>query len=57
MNTMTQVTLGKTEITIPKNGFGALPIQRVEKLGEAFSGIAKNYADYLKILAGETVVD
>lgn len=82
MNTMTQVTLGKTEITIPKNGFGALPIQRVEKpaairllrraqeagirfydssraysdseekLGEAFSGIAKNYADYLKVLAG-----
>lgn len=31
MNTMTQVTLGKTGITVPKNGFGALPIQRVEK--------------------------
>lgn len=31
---MSQVTLGKTGITVNKNGFGALPIQRVEK-GEA----------------------
>lgn len=26
---MTQVTLGSTGITVPKNGFGALPIQRI----------------------------
>ena len=26
---MQTVTLGKTEITVPKNGFGALPIQRI----------------------------
>lgn len=26
---MTEVTLGKTEITVNKNGFGALPIQRI----------------------------
>ena len=28
---MTQVTLGSTGITVPKNGFGALPIQRISK--------------------------
>lgn len=28
---MNQVTLGSTEITINKNGFGALPIQRISK--------------------------
>lgn len=28
---MTQVTLGSTGITVPKNGFGALPIQRINK--------------------------
>ena len=28
---MRQVTLGKTGITVPQNGFGALPIQRVSK--------------------------
>lgn len=28
---MTQVTLGSTGITVPKNAFGALPIQRVSK--------------------------
>ena len=26
---MDMVTLGKTDITVPKNGFGALPVQRV----------------------------
>ena len=26
---MEMVRLGKTEITVPKNGFGALPVQRV----------------------------
>ena len=28
---MTYVTLGSTGITVPKNGFGALPVQRVGK--------------------------
>lgn len=28
---MTQVTLGKTQITVNKNGFGALPVQRIGK--------------------------
>ena len=28
---MRQVTLGSTGITVPQNGFGALPIQRVTK--------------------------
>ena len=28
---MTNVRLGKTEITVNKNGFGALPIQRIPK--------------------------
>ncbi len=41
---MRQVTLGKTGITVPQNGFGALPIQRVSKetavklLREAYEG-------------------
>ncbi len=26
---MTKVTLGRTGITVPKNGFGALPVQRI----------------------------
>ena len=28
---MKQITLGKTGIQVPQNGFGALPIQRVSK--------------------------
>ena len=28
---MIEVTLGKTGITVNKNGFGALPIQRISK--------------------------
>ena len=28
---MTQVTLGRTGITVNKNGFGALPIQRISR--------------------------
>ena len=28
---MTQVTLGRTGLTVNKNGFGALPIQRVSR--------------------------
>ena len=37
---MQTVTLGKTEITVPKNGFGALPIQRIP-LKEAVSLLQK----------------
>ena len=29
MEKRTTVTLGSTGITVPKNGFGALPIQRI----------------------------
>ena len=29
-NRMKQVTLGSTQITVPQNGFGALPLQRVD---------------------------
>ena len=34
---MAEVTLGRTMITVNKNGFGALPVQRVsvEEAGEA----------------------
>ena len=41
---MRQLTLGKTGITVPQNGFGALPIQRrsledaVEILRAAYEG-------------------
>lgn len=54
---MDQVTLGKTGITVPKNGFGALPVQRVsmEKavclLRKAYEGgfrffdTARSYSD------------
>ena len=30
---MVEVTLGKTGITVNKNGFGALPVQRIPKEG------------------------
>ena len=33
---MTTVTLGKTGITVNKNGFGALPIQRISKEDAAY---------------------
>ncbi len=33
---MTEVTLGKTGITVNKNGFGALPIQRIPKENAVF---------------------
>ena len=39
---MKQVTLGKTGITVPQNGFGALPIQRVP-LDEAVRILRKAY--------------
>ncbi len=40
---MKQVTLGKTGITVPQNGFGALPIQRVT-LSEAVPILRNAYA-------------
>ena len=39
---MKQVTLGRTGITVPQNGFGALPIQRVS-VDEAVSILRKAY--------------
>lgn len=39
---MTYVTLGKTGITVPKNGFGALPIQRIST-EEAVALVRKAY--------------
>jgi len=39
---MTTVTLGKTGITVPKNGFGALPVQRVS-LDTAVSILRRAY--------------
>lgn len=39
---MRNITLGKTGITVPQNGFGALPIQRVE-MDEAIKIIRKAY--------------
>ena len=33
---MVTVTLGKTGITVNKNGFGALPIQRISKEDAAY---------------------
>ncbi len=37
-----QVTIGKTGITVEKNGFGALPVQRVDK-GEAVKLLRRAY--------------
>ena len=31
MGIMKKVTLGSTKIEVPKNGFGALPIQRISE--------------------------
>ena len=39
---MEQITLGKTGITTNKNGFGALPIQRITQ-DEAVSLVRKAY--------------
>lgn len=39
---MLQVTLGSTGITVPQNGFGALPIQRISK-AEAVTLLRKAY--------------
>ena len=39
---MKNVTLGRTEITVPQNGFGALPVQRVS-LEEAVKLLRKAY--------------
>jgi len=40
---MNQITLGSTQITVNKNGFGALPIQRISK-EEAAAILKKAYA-------------
>ena len=42
LHKMAEVTLGKTGITVNKNGFGALPIQRipVEQCREAGMGLS-----------------
>ena len=65
---MDQVTLGRTGITVPKNGFGALPVQRVnmEKavclLRKAYEGgfrffdTARSYSDSEEKL-GEALAD
>ena len=54
---MSMVTLGSTGITVPKNGFGALPIQRISKddavyllhkaydAGVRFFDTARSYTD------------
>lgn len=54
---MVEVTLGKTGITVNKNGFGALPVQRIPKedavylIKKAYEGgitffdTARNYTD------------
>ncbi|MBO6066516.1 MAG: aldo/keto reductase, partial [Lachnospiraceae bacterium] len=39
---MKQITLGRTGITVPQNGFGALPIQRISK-EDAVSLLRKAY--------------
>ena len=41
---MPEVTLGSTEITVEKNGFGALPIQRISR-EEAAKLLQKAYAN------------
>ncbi len=41
-NRMKQVTLGSTQITVPQNGFGALPLQRVD-LDTAVSILLRAY--------------
>jgi predicted aldo/keto reductase-like oxidoreductase len=42
MENMKQITLGRTGITVPQNGFGALPIQRISK-EDAVSLLRKAY--------------
>ena len=36
VHTMVNVTLGRTGITVQKNGFGALPIQRISRNEAAY---------------------
>ena len=40
---MKNITLGRTGITVPQNGFGALPIQRVS-IDEAVTILRKAYS-------------
>ena len=51
---MDMVTLGSTGITVNKNGFGALPIQRISQEDAVY--LARNYEDYKRVLAGEVKV-
>lgn len=46
---METVRLGRTNLVVNKNGFGALPIQRVNR-EEARKILRKNYEDYKTFL-------
>lgn len=46
---MLQVTLGSTGITVPQNGFGALPIQRISE-EEAVGLLQKAYLGGIRFL-------
>lgn len=52
---MTTVTLGKTGITVNKNGFGALPIQRITK-EEAAKLLRKAYVRNYIFRYGESIL-
>ncbi|MEI8200229.1 MAG: aldo/keto reductase [Eubacteriales bacterium] len=47
MNSVNNVTLGKTGITVPRNGFGALPIQRISR-DEASAILKKAYLNGIR---------
>ncbi len=51
---MREITLGKTGIRVPQNGFGALPVQRVDMDTPAL--LERNYEDYKRVMAGEVKV-
>ena len=52
-NVMNQVRLGKTGIVVNKNGFGALPIQRIPK-EEAVKLVRKAYDNGIRFLTPHT---
>ena len=39
---MDMVTLGRTGITVNKNGFGALPIQRISQAAAVYQALKSN---------------
>ena len=52
---MEKVTLGRTGITVNRNGFGALPIQRVT--GEdAITILRKAYAQGIRLIVQDGIV-